>query len=65
MPKPRSARSVSLRWEYPGTLCIASAVATLVTRAVAPLRFVFGLVERILYVAFLAWLVVVASSLAS
>jgi hypothetical protein len=44
---------------------IASAVATLVTRAVAPLRFVFGLVERILYVAFLAWLVVVASSLAS
>src|SRR4051812_25447252 len=47
------------------TLIVASAVATLVTRAVAPLRFVFGLMERILYLAFLAWLVVVASSLAS
>jgi hypothetical protein len=47
------------------TLIVASAVATLVTRAVAPLRFVFGLMERILYLAFLAWLVLVASSLAS
>jgi hypothetical protein len=47
------------------TVIVASAVATLVTRAVAPLRFVFGLTERILYLAFLAWLVVVASSLAS
>jgi hypothetical protein len=44
---------------------IASAIATLVTRAVRPLRSVFGLVERILYASFLAWLIVVASSLSS
>ena len=47
------------------TVIVASSVATLVTRAVAPLRFVFGLMERILYAGFLAWMVVVASSLAS
>ena len=44
---------------------IASAVATLVFRAVKPLRSYFGLVERILYVAFIAWLIVMASSLSS
>ena len=44
---------------------IASAVATLVTRVVRPWRPVFGLVERILYIAFLGWLIVVASSLSS
>jgi len=46
-------------------LVIASAIATLVTRALRPLRSVFGLVERILYASFLAWLIVVASSLSS
>jgi hypothetical protein len=44
---------------------VASAVATLVTRVVRPWRSVFGLVERILYISFLAWLIVVASSLSS
>ena len=44
---------------------IASAVATLVFRAVKQLRRVFGLVERILYGSFIVWLVVVASSLSS
>jgi hypothetical protein len=44
---------------------IASAVATLATRAVRQLRSVFGIVERILYAASLAWLIVVASSLSS
>ena len=47
------------------SIVIASAVATLVTRAVRPLRSVFGLVERILYVSFIAWLIVMASSLSS
>jgi hypothetical protein len=47
------------------TLTVAAAIATLVTRAVRQLQRVFGLVERILYVAFMAWLLVVASSLAS
>jgi Protein of unknown function (DUF998) len=47
------------------SVVIASAVATLVTRAVRPLRSVFGIVERILYASFLAWLIVVASSLTS
>jgi len=47
------------------SLVIAAAVATLATRAVRPLRRVFGLVERTLYVAFLAWLIVVASSLST
>jgi Protein of unknown function (DUF998) len=44
---------------------VASAVATLVTRVVRPWRSVFGLVERLLYISFLAWLIVVASSLSS
>jgi hypothetical protein len=47
------------------SVVIASALATLVTRAVRPLRSVFGLVERILYVSFIAWLIVMASSLSS
>jgi len=47
------------------SLVIASAVATLVFRAVKPLRSYFGLVERILYVSFIAWLIVMASSLSS
>jgi Protein of unknown function (DUF998) len=47
------------------SVVIASAVATLVTRAVRQLRSVFGIVERILYASFLAWLIVVASSLTS
>jgi hypothetical protein len=44
---------------------VAAAVATLVTRAVRPLQPIFGIVERVLYVAFLAWLIVMASSLSS
>ena len=44
---------------------VASAVATLVTRAVRPLQPIFGIVERVLYVALLAWLIVMASSLSS
>jgi hypothetical protein len=44
---------------------VAAALATLATRAIRPLRSWFGLVERILYAAFLAWLIVVASSLSS
>jgi hypothetical protein len=47
------------------SIVIASAVATLATRAVRPLRSVFGLVERILYMSFMAWLIVMASSLSS
>ena len=44
------------------TLVIVTAVATLVTRAVPRLSGVFGAVERGLYAAFLAWLIVVAIS---
>jgi Protein of unknown function (DUF998) len=47
------------------SVVIASAIATLAARAVRPLRSVFGLVERILYIASIAWLIVVASSLSS
>jgi hypothetical protein len=44
---------------------VASAVATLVTRAVRPLQPIFGIVERVLYVTLLVWLIVIASSLSS
>src|SRR5207248_2262848 len=44
---------------------VAAAIAALASRAVRQLRRFFGLVERILYAAFVAWLIVVASSLAS
>jgi hypothetical protein len=46
-------------------LVVGAAVATLASRAIRPLTPVFGLVERILYAVFLAWLLVVASSLAT
>jgi hypothetical protein len=45
------------------TLVVVTAVATLVTRAVPRFADVFGAVERGLYAAFLAWLIVVAISL--
>jgi hypothetical protein len=45
------------------TLVIVTAVATLVARALPRLAGVFGAVERGLYAAFLAWLIVVAISL--
>ena len=38
-----------------------TAIATLGTRLIRPLRRVFGLVERLLYCAFLAWLLVAAT----
>ena len=44
-------------------LVVVAAVATLLTRIVQPLTAVFGLVERLLYVAFLVWMAVVAISL--
>jgi len=47
------------------TLVVVTAVATLASRAVRRLRSTFGVIERLLYVAFIAWLIVVASSLAS
>jgi Protein of unknown function (DUF998) len=47
------------------TLVAVAAASTLVSRAVRRLAPVFGIVERLLYAAFVAWLVVVASSLAS
>jgi hypothetical protein len=43
-----------------GYAVVATAVATLVTRVAVPLRAVFGLAERALYVAFLAWLAIAA-----
>src|SRR4051794_8228192 len=46
-----------------GFAVAASAVATLVSRVVPPLRPVFGLVERLLYVTSIAWLAVSAISL--
>jgi hypothetical protein len=45
------------------TLVIVTAAATLVTHSVPRLAGVFGAVERGLYAAFLAWLIVVAISL--
>ena len=43
-----------------GTLVVVAAIATAVTMIVAPLRRVFGLVERLLYLASLAWLLTLA-----
>jgi hypothetical protein len=47
-----------------GRAVVLTAIATLATRVVAPLRPVFGLVERLLYVSSFAWLVVAAIDLA-
>jgi hypothetical protein len=47
-----------------GYAVAAAAVATLVTRLIPPLRRVFGLAERLLYAASLAWLVIAAVDLA-
>ena len=63
-----AAPTISSDLDYGQTIAsvvVASAIATLVTRAVKQLRRVFGLVERILYGAFIVWLVVVASSVSS
>ena len=46
-----------------GTAVAVAAIATLGTRIIRPLRRVFGLVERLLYCAFLAWLVVAGAGL--
>jgi hypothetical protein len=45
------------------TLVVVAAIATLITRVVQTLTIVFGLAERLLYVAFLAWMAVIAISL--
>jgi hypothetical protein len=63
-----AAPTISSDLDYARTIAsvvVAAAIATLVTRAVRPWRRFFGLVERILYGAFIVWLVVVASSLSS
>lgn len=64
--------AVNIRWAGDpvvlhglGYAVAASAVATLLTRAVPPFRPVFGLVERLLYVTSIAWLVIAAVSLAA
>ena len=46
-----------------GYAVAASAVATLLTRLVAPLRAVFGAAERLLYATSLGWLVVATVAL--
>jgi hypothetical protein len=46
-----------------GTVVAATAVATLLIRLVAPLRRVFGLAERLLYAASIAWLAIAAFDL--
>jgi hypothetical protein len=43
-----------------GDLVAATAIGTLATRVLAPLRPVFGLVERLLYVTSIAWLLLAA-----
>lgn len=43
----------------------ATAVGTLLTRVVLPLRGIFGLVERLLYLTSIIWLLVAAISLAA
>jgi uncharacterized protein DUF998 len=48
----------ALRWAV-----VVTAIATGVTRVVLPLRRVFGAVERLLYAASIAWLIVVAVEL--
>jgi hypothetical protein len=47
-----------------GYAVAASAAGTLVARVVAPLRPVFGLVERLLYLTSIAWLLIAALALA-
>ena len=47
-----------------GTLVALSAIATLATRLIGPLRPVFGVAERALYVTSIAWLVIAAADLA-
>jgi hypothetical protein len=46
-----------------GTAVAASAVATLLTRVIRPLRQVFGLAERLLYLTSIAWLLIAAGYL--
>jgi hypothetical protein len=48
-----------------GYAVAATAVATLLTRLIVPLRRVFGAAERLLYATSLAWLVVAAVDLIS
>ena len=45
-----------------GKAVVVTAIATLGARIIRPLRPFFGLVERLLYCAFLAWLVVAAAN---
>ena len=47
-----------------GTAVAIAAVATLLTRMLPPLRPVFGLIERLLYAAGIAWLVLAAVDVA-
>lgn len=61
-----------VRWSgSPGALgplgyaVVATAIGTLLTRVIPLLRGIFGVVERLLYVAFVAWLLTAAISLAS
>lgn len=46
-----------------GHAVAGTAIATLLARVIVPVRSVFGLVERLLYVASIAWLVVAAADL--
>jgi hypothetical protein len=48
-----------------GYAVAATAIATLLTRVIVPLRRVFGLAERLLYATSLAWLIVGAIDLVS
>jgi hypothetical protein len=63
---PNDLRGVSSwdSWADPlntlGTVVVVTAVATAIAIVVRPLRGVFGLVERLLYVASLAWLLTAA-----
>lgn len=47
-----------------GLVVAASAVATLVTRLLPPLRAVFGAAERLLYLSTIVWLLIAALALA-
>jgi hypothetical protein len=64
--------AADVRWSgSPGALgplgiaVVVTAIGTLMTRVIAPWRGLFGLVERLLYAAFVAWLLTAAISLAS
>jgi hypothetical protein len=46
-----------------GTAVAVSAIATLITRVIPPLRVVFGVAERALYVTSIAWLALAAIQL--